>query len=624
MIQLVLCMKFKKIQIATVLLLLFTGIQAQEPAPPADSLQTTSDSLRIAPAPQPPLQLEPVIYNLAGGTDSSSSVIYSFENNLTTSYYGLGDVFALQPNFYILDFLVMGEPRYVSPLHLLPHQAAVYYEGVIQNDGLNGMFNTRLLSLDAVKRIETSETNQAGYSGHLDQGTEISGRHLNPEHPYTRIMFRQGDFGFTDLDIQFAKRFRDNLSVQLSGINRLNDLNNYQGTIYQGAINYQPAAKISGRLVYRQNHELLSRPQYTAFQNFRYKEFREDLISNWTYHCTDEQRWRLRVGYSTALRTNRYDIDSVKIRYRYRRFSTTLDRNLRWKKMELLAAVSLFQNQVWGNALARDYTDSGWLARLRLNAPLWSGFYVRPEYVYNSFYSQDGYATTSLETGFQSTPFLHLFMQYRSDRRHANRAESSFSYAPYFGNKDLKDETMSSLFGRVDWRPNANWRLQLSGGQQKLENEIRFTGTTFLNYRKRSFSYVTLATAYTAAEFGISAGGQISNSDIYLAPKQSFWLRLDYRDFWLNKALYLQGHATLFANDKHNVLQYNRYVERFFWDDRQEDGYYTLQFKISGTVRDAQFYMAMDNVLGATYQIIDGYPQLYRRVRFGLNWELWN
>ena len=47
-------------------------------------------------------------------------------------------------------------------------------------------------------------------------------------------------------------------------------------------------------------------------------------------------------------------------------------------------------------------------------------------------------------------------------------------------------------------------------------------------------------------------------------------------------------------------------------------------FKIVGTVSDAEIFMEMDNLLEQEITYINGYSRDLTRVRFGVNWIMWD
>ncbi len=567
--------------------------------------------------------MEPVQYNLSATSDSVPTAVYRYEDNIHIAYNGFADAFRNEPLFQIFDFLEMGEPRYLAALHLMPTQTTVYYEGHLQNDPISGLFNTRFLSLDALKSVEASSFQTLPGSGF--DNINAKGRLQNPENPYTRLMFRQGDFGFTDLDIQFARRISKHTSLQLGGINKLNDINNYHGVIYRAALNWQPAPNIFSRTVYRANREHMYLPNRYALDRRWHKEERDEIFQDMTWYTdsTKQERWHFKAGISGTKRNNSSVADSFKVKYRFIRAEFSVDRNLKIGPLEGMAGFSAWQNRVWGSALSKDFTDSGIEGFIRARYYFFKSTYVQPVLRWNSLYGENSYLTSAFRLVYDG-PRLSLQVIYDRNRRRPNRSELSFSYAPYFGNRFLKDEEMKSLIASAEISFSEHFKLSAQAGNRNLTNEIVFTAPTFLNNGSRSFTYFSAKAAWQSKKFRLSSGGQISDGKNLLSPPKSAWFSAGWHSIWLKGALIIDAMGTVNAYDRRNNVSYNPLTEHFYRDGTQSGARLFFSYKIVATVRDAQLYVAMDNPLGTEYQIISGYPELYRRVRFGFNWDLWD
>ena len=612
--------------------LFFQPLAAQQALPTAagkDSLRTVVDSLTTEVKPEhtrkrkPAFIMEPVQYNLAGTTDSIRTAVYRYEDNIHIAYNGFADVFRNEPLFQVFDFLEMGEPRYISALHLLPNQTNVYYEGHLLNDPVSGLYNTRFLSLDAAESVEATSFLPVQESSF--GGINVKGRLQNPEDPYTRLMFRQGDFGFTDLDIQFSRRINKHTSLQLGGINKLNDINRYHGVIYRTALNWQPTPDIFSRTVYRANREHMYLPDYYAVSKWRYKEERDELLQDVTWYCDSgkQERWHFKAGLSGTQRKNSSTADSFKVEYRYMRAHLSIDRNLKTGPLEWFAGFSAWQNRVWGSALSKDYIDSGVEGFVNAQYRFFESAYLQPTLRWNSLYGEDAFLTSAVTAGYDGSQ-IKLKAQYRKDRRRPNRSELSFGYAPYFGNRLLKDEQTQSLIASADITISPGFKVSAEAGSRNLDNEIVFDAPTFRNSDSRSFTYFSAKATWQSTKFRFSSGGQISRGADLLSPPNSGWFSAGWHSIWLKGALIIDASGTVNVYDRRNNVSFDPLTEHFYRNGTQSEARLFFSYKLVATVRDAQLYMAMDNPLGTEYQIISGYPELYRRIRFGFNWDMWN
>ena len=146
-------------------------------------------------------------------------IYYQFDDLINLNYTGFADIFRHQLEFQIFDFLRPGFPRFVARNNLLPHQTDIYLNGFVLNDPMHGMYNTHMISLDGLQEVD----NRTGLTMYgYNNGINLRPRAINSiEEPYSRIMFRQGDYPYTDLDIDFSRKLSDNISINAGGINKL-------------------------------------------------------------------------------------------------------------------------------------------------------------------------------------------------------------------------------------------------------------------------------------------------------------------------------------------------------------------------------------------------------------------
>ena len=567
---------------------------------------------------------------------SASKSLFKFENILLTNYTGLADAFRHKPTYQVFDFFSPGYPRYIAGLNLLPHQTSFAFEGVSLNDPMSGMFNTHLLSLDGVQSIDKINTSAAGHTSiyGYDFGVNLKSPLMNYDKSYSRIMFRQGDFGYTDLDISFAQKYGKNLAIYLGGINKIYDniLNSggetNHGFQYRGGLNYRIKPNIFLHSTYNFDRDKIELNNYSKFNLYRYRDFRQDWINHLYYITNAEkgERWQLNLHYSRIRRWNDSytQADTFLVRRQADHYGIGLDRNIIFKKFDLKGSVNIWQNMVWGGAgFPQKLTDTG------LNGDVSAGYSLNENIKING----------KLKTGWlygyglKYTPLASIEFNSKSicwkteasiDQRFPTRTERSFRYEIYSGNDNLKNESITSLTTDVSFAPFGKFNVAAEAGYKSIHNEILFNGVTFNNGSDRNFSYLSLESDYKFYVFTIGASGQITQAKINLSPAASASAQLRYHDAWIHGALLIDAIGNLHWYDQHNTLFYHPVTERFYWTDSKSSGYYYFSYKIAATVKSAQLYVAMDNPLSKTYQYISGYYELYRRVRFGVNWVLWN
>jgi len=286
-----------KIFITTVIIFISTSIFAQQ----IDSLQNiispdSSKKITLLPdslKPDPKIYLEKTALDNywkqlqktnTFDSDSGKQFLFKHENILVYNYNGFADLFRHQPSFQVYDFLEMGLPRFIATFNLLPHQTSFYYDGHLLNDPIHGMFNTRFMTLDGVQRVEeiTQGKNSASDYEVFSSGINIQSPSMNFSEPYTRIMFRQGDFGYTDLDISFAQQFSKNVSVYLGGINKIYKGEKNYGFQYRAGMNYRIKDNIYSHTTLNMDREKLNVTNFSAYENYTYRKFRLIPTFNWS------------------------------------------------------------------------------------------------------------------------------------------------------------------------------------------------------------------------------------------------------------------------------------------------------------------------------------------------------
>lgn len=583
-----------------------------------DSLGVKTDTLSSKP-----FQLNPVNSHFMSLPDTT----FVQTQIISTIYNGFADIFRRKSDFQVYDFLEMGQPRFVAPLHLLPHQSAVFNEGHLLNDPLNGMYNLRFLSLDAV---ETVQATTAGFSTttnsqQLQNTINVGGKILNPEKPNTRLMFRQGDFGYTDLDIRFAQRLNEHLSIQLGGLNKLNNINQHHGVIYKGALNFQASPKLFSRTQVRINDDRMKIYGIGDYSLFTYSEERQEFLQSFTYLIDPEKdvRLHLRAGFSGNRRKNSSAIDSFKVKYRFQRSYFELERNLRTGPLNWIGGLSYNQTQVWGNALESDHNQTDFGSILLLDYSLLNSLNIMPSLKWNKQWNGSAFLSSSFLVKYHLSKVMQMHFDLRQDRRRPNANESYFEYDQFRGNDQLQDEEISSVIASADFNFIKSLNLKLNSGYREIKKEITFDSTTFKNGSSRSFVYLGGNASLDLNIFRFGLGGQVSSGKNLIGPEYSGWMQLNYHDAWLNGAVIIDAIGQVHYFGPQNRIQYHPIIERFYPTNAQFDPFYTLSYKIVATVKSAELYLAMDNPLSTKYTFIDGYPEIYRRVRFGLNWVLW-
>lgn len=562
-------------------------------------------------------------------TDSLLEPTFRFKDLIYLNYNGLADVFRLRPDVQIFDFLEMGLPRFVSELHLWPQQTRFVFDDFSVNDPTNGMFDTRFLYPDPLHLVALFGQNESTLHTDIPQKAGTIGfysRLLNPQEPYTRIMYREGDFGYTDLDITFAERIGAKTLLHLGGINRDYSPNNYRGTHYRGGLIRQLTPHLLGTFRYQKSSENVSFFDVygSEFGLFRYNEvwemFRAKLL-----HVTDALKndWQIRALFNNSRRKYRFSEADLRSRLRFDRFIVQAVKNWDWKRVAFRTLGEVLQDKTWGSVYHRKYTDS----RFKIQTV---GAFRLPDSLQMIFNTALRYQWGQ---PLQLEPEIDLLWQKSLLAFHLNASryarfpsahERFFDFEGISGQRVLRPESHQVLHAGVDLAPVRWNQTKISFIYHAIANEILFNGKTFFNGDDRHFAFGMVQSAVRWYKFGFRFGAQMGMAGSLLGPQYSGFAQMRYHDRWIHGHMIVDATGKVQWYGPGKNIAYQPYAERFYRASGQSDGFYLLSYKIVATVKDAHLFMEMDNPLGLRYQIIKGYPEWYRRVRFGVSWVLWN
>jgi hypothetical protein len=565
-------------------------------------------------------------FKLEGGIkkNTNSKIYHHFDNLIIINYTGLADIFRHQPTFQVYDFMSPGYPRFIAFNNLLPHQSDIYLNGFILNDPMHGMFNTHMISLDGLK--EVNDDIDLTMYGH-GNGINLRTKAINSlDEPYSRIMFRQGDFGYTDLDIDFSRKLSDNISVNAGGINKIYEGTSRYGFQYRAGVYYKITNNLFSRTTINIDREKVPYRNLINYPDYRYFEFRQDYNNSIYYIINPDSSefWKLDFGYTRIRRKNEASDDSASAFFNRRRvdqYKIGFNRNIHLGVLKLNAAFSAYQNKFWGSSFSGKLTDGGMngLVQIKYSMNKWLSIDGKINTGY--LYGQDISWSSALDLNFEFNNFW-LKLSTSQSRRFPYRNERSIYFQQYRGNSDLDLETLETYSADIEYTPINNLHVNVKIASNKISDEILMDSTSFYNGPNRHFNYIELSTQYALYKFSLELTGNLGDAKINLSPKRSFSGQLRYHDTWLKGAVIIDAVGSFHWYDVHNTLYYNPIVERIYWDQTETDGYHYFSYKIAATVKSAQLYMAMDNPMSYKYQYINGYNEYYRRVRFGVNWVL--
>ena len=594
-----------------------------------DSVAT--DSTKIKPAAAEPLLKQWVAQSPfpAFPRDSLLKNYYRFNDLLLLNYTGLTDVFRNAPDMQAFDFLEMGLPRFTSDLHLWPQQTRFYWDDFEVNDPITGMFSTRLLFPDALQQAAPFAWQPTAlYTGQPETsgGVGLYSRMILKEKPYTRLMYREGDFGYTDLDITFARFLDSRTAVQLGGVNRDYSPNGYRGTHYRGLLTREISRHLVGRFFYRKSSENVTfRDVYgTEFGVFRYNEvwelFRTELL-----HLNDARHidWQIRALFNDSRRAYRFSTLDQQTKLRFDRLVVQGIYNRPWKFGTLNMLVESGQNKIWGNVFDRKYTDSYLNLKSATRFRLPDSLRLTAALNLNAQWGQPWQLNPALYLNWQNNA-LDVQLSAEQSGRFPCADERFFNFNGIGANRKIAPERHRELRGGLLWKTFPWNHNRLALVYHHISDEILFTGKTFVNGADRDFAFLEGQSAVKWYKFGFYTGGQVGLAGALLGPDYSAYGKLTYHDRWLKGHLIIDAAVNVKYLGARKQVAYQPFAERFYRVPGKTEGFFLLNYKIVATVKDARLFMEMDNPFAQQYEIIRGYPELYRRLRFGVSWVLWN
>ena len=561
--------------------------------------------------------------------DSLLKSSFRFDDLLLANYTGLADIFRYNPEVQTFDFMEMGLPRFIAELHLWPQQTRFYLDDFLANDPTTGLFNTRLIFPDALQRVVLFDQTQKGQFTGMPRpmgNIALDSRFVLKDEPYTRIMYREGDFGYTDLDITFARFVNSKTAIQLGGINRDYSLNGYRATHYRGLVTHEITPRLIGQFFYRKSSENVSfRDVYgTEFGTFRTNDVWE-IFRAQLWHLNDRQKpdWQIRMLFNDDRRESRFNDLNQLNKIRFDRFTLQgiYQKSLKFGTLNTL--IEAGQNKIWGNVYYRKYTDSYLTFKSATEFPLADSLSVNAALALNYQWGQPLRLNPAVYFKWQSAS-INLNLNATQFTRFPSTHERFFSRYGIQGNRSLDPEIHREVRSTVLWKMFPCFHSKFSLVYHRVSDEILFTGKTFINNSARNFTFAEMQSALKWFKFGVQAGGQTGLTGTLSGPESSVYARLTYHDRWLKGHLIIDASGNIQWFDTRKNVAYNPLVERFYRVSGTIDGFFLLSYKIVATVKDAHLFMEMDNPFGQQYHVIRGYPELYRRLRFGVSWVLWN
>jgi hypothetical protein len=570
--------------------------------------------------------------------DSSQYQLFSSKDEKGLNYGDMGDIFQNHPLWFEFDLQERGRPVYISMINKYPHQTSFYYGGALMNDPIHGMYNSQFIPVNFIRYVEGSFcTGILNNSAYGSEGMiSVVPLTLHTKAPWSRVVYKQsGAFGYRDLDLSFVKPISETFAIQLGGINKSYDgsifNSDYKGTNYRGEVSWQCKSNLYLRWQFFLNRDLVGiTPDPDIFQQeiqfSRQKELRDDYFFDLTWLPFDSTNHRLHVllfnTFSSRKLKDRFS--SYQILNKHKRYGIDINYNVFFGKNELLLGAGTILPKVWGTGFITPRKLYSYNVYANLTISLSEKVKLKPaaQLVY-----RDGFEAQILPMlKVDLIPLMNHKFSFAITRsiRLPNASELFFHFDTLYGNSGLHPEVHNSIHGSYEINNDNKWGFQIQSGYFLIDHEINWLAPNFANSSSREYYILGLNAEYILGKFSLGSGGQYTFSDLYLTPRSSCYGTIHFQDIWLKGAVKIDAYGSINAFDRHHTLYFEPRLNRFYYGNDFSDPFYTLNLKIVATIKDAKIFFEMDNVLSADYEIIHGYYQIFRHLRFGVNWMFWD
>ncbi|MCK4559384.1 MAG: TonB-dependent receptor [Calditrichia bacterium] len=594
--------------------------------------QDTSDLIPV----ESKLYWYDIYNNLSIKTDSSNYEIHRLADEKKLIYTDMSDIFRSQPLWFDFDLIEAGRPAYISLINTYPHQTPLFFGGALMNDQLQGVYNTQFIPLNYIQFAEVDYAAGSLQNYALWSGSKISitPHSVQTQRPWTKIVYKQGGYGYSDVDIHFEIPFSSTFAVQLGGKNSGFDgaiqSSGYDGQNYRAEITWQfsPQWYFRGQIfLNRIKVGLASLDQDQEFAVPATRENRDDYFLDVTWIQDDSLRQRLHIlfYYSNYSRKFKDNFTTYTFETFSERFGFDANYNFVMGRSELLIGASTMLPKIYGDPFKKEVTIPALNTYGKLNIPLSEFLTFRAALQLSFVKDYDLQILPALGTDLIFSKNQYFSFDLTNGERLPNVTERFFDIDTLYGNQNLKPETYSTIGGRYYYLEKDEWHLKIDAGYHRIENEIVWKDSTFSNRRdSRDFIFCGLEGYLKVWWLDFTLAGQYTFADVNLTPKSSVWGQAHFNWVLLNGALIFDAFGTFTWYDKHQDIKYQPRIDRYYTGLGETDAFVTLSWKLVATIQSARIFLEMDNALEEYYEIVSGYPDFYRRLRLGVNWTLWD
>ncbi len=546
---------------------------------------------------------------------------YQYNEIERRPFFDSADLLRTHTDYNRLHFAEPGRPVFMAVSNFWPRQSGVYLNRLPLNESVTGLFNMGDVTPDVLSRVGSGAQTD---STSPDHEIELFFRNKRSDEPYTRMNYYEGDFGLGNFNAYFSRRYGKRLNVQLAGQNMGYD--GWASRLFSERFSYHA----------RFDYEVDSLKTISFFYNLsknksqmrntgRYDDY--SFKTSFTrYHVrydnTGPGGFQLDFAWSPEGRRLSSNVDTFAVSVYSQRFMARFSKPLFWAGHQF-RFTTLFNNARYrGTRLKNGFYNQIEVA-LENTRPLgtrlnWSNYIklkgrerrqIRPAF----------FSVLNWRSGSQQA-FLRLSQKYRFPLP----GEQYFKTAT-FASPRLEDERIREARASYIIFPAANWMVEGQAALYELNNEIRYDSLAFYNGPSRSWSELSVSSRGRLGWFYLEAAYRRQWADLNIQPRDRWNAQISYHDGWFADRMIFDLTLGYYGYKGLSGIYFQPLFQRFYSDGiTDETTVHLFYFKGVLRVSDVQFYMETDNIASFDYSVVRGYTEQLRRVRFGVNWELFN
>jgi len=557
------------------------------------------------------------------------------------------DFTVLLPGVQAMDLGTIGQP---SPLIFhggSPTQSGLLLDGVPVEDPIFGFANPMNLPINILESLAVIGTGGfAPFGYQASHGTlQAQTVEMQPNHPYSKVQFRAGDWSYSDLGILFIVPLSPKLQLTVAGNRQEFDGfvvtgQKHTGSRIHGKLAYQPSAAVTLAYQFHKNKNdadvpaPLSPDFVPLVADANRVESRFDHVFSIAMGDLATGHKELRSNVTISKVRHESSGENISFNNRSLALAAALQERIRTGRHLLSFGGRLRSTDVAGEQLG-DHSDSfGYVfARdeVTLTRHVRLGLQVRAE-------KHDDYAaalTPGVQLIYRLSDHSRWFLGWQRSRRYPSFLERFWPGFSFHGNPDLQEEAgvsgdvgyafksgVNELYVSAFWNRTNDWVTT-----QQAPSTLK--GVGLLNQGDRTAvgfdARVTWHYA-TGGRMGLTGSFiEIAEDDASKQPRIPEWSLYTFMEY---------GHPFF---EKYVFIRVR--LDGRFWGRRYGTRYvgqlplgelvrldtdFVLDGKISFIFKDAKLVISQENMLNRTYQLVPGFFMPVRTLRFGVEWEFWD